>query len=99
VKNIPVGYLGYNVELRPGKGGTNCKISRIIPLKFLLRIMDIQHHKMPSGEARKVLWGWSGVYWTGSNIDYALTTIGKSWPFALVGEIRPTVRGNRDEPR
>jgi large subunit ribosomal protein L2 len=96
LKNIPVGYLVYNVELRPGKGGQIAKSAGSYT-EVLAQDNGYTTLKMPSGEARKVLWDGAASIGQVSNIDYALTTIGKAGRSRWLG-IRPTVRGTAMNP-
>lgn len=96
LKNIPVGYLVYNVELRPGKGG---QIAKSAGSYVEIQAQDEGYTtlKMPSGESRKVLWNCFASIGQVSNVDYALTNVGKAGRSRWLG-IRPTVRGTAMNP-
>ena len=55
------------------------------------------HLKLPSGEARKVLWGNLASLGQVSNPDHNLVNIGKAGRVRLMG-VRPTVRGTAMNP-
>ncbi len=96
LQNIPVGYMVYNVEMRPGKGGQFAKSAGSYA-EILAHDEGYTTLKMPSGENRKVLWeGYASVGQV-SNIDYALMNLGKAGRSRWLG-IRPTVRGTAMNP-
>lgn len=96
LKRIPVGYLVYNIELRPGKGG---QIAKSAGSYAEIQAQDEGYTtlKMPSGESRRVLWDGAASIGQVSNVDYALTNIGKAGRSRWLG-IRPTVRGTAMNP-
>ena len=96
LKNIPVGYMVYNVELRPTKGGQIAKSAGSL-VEILAHDEGYTTLKMPSGETRKVSWDGFASIGQVSNIDYALTNIGKAGRSRRLG-IRPTVRGTAMNP-
>jgi large subunit ribosomal protein L2 len=92
LKNITVGTLVYNVELKPGSGA---KIARSAgsAAEVIGRDGGVVHLKMPSSEVRKVpenAWASIGSV---SNSEHKLITIGKAGRSRWLG-IRPTVRGS-----
>jgi len=96
LKNIPVGYSVYNVELRPGKGGQLAK-SAGLSVEILAQDDGFTTLKMPSGEIRKVSWDCFGSLGQVSNGEWSLTSIGKAGKSRGMG-IRPTVRGSAMNP-
>ncbi|KKW47615.1 MAG: 50S ribosomal protein L2 [Candidatus Liptonbacteria bacterium GWC1_60_9] len=92
LKNIPVGTLVHNVELRPGQGGVLAR-SAGSSSQVLAHEDGYAHLKMASGEVRKVLWDGFATLGQVSNPDHSLTTIGKAGRSRWLG-IRPTVRGS-----
>ncbi|MBT9151224.1 MAG: 50S ribosomal protein L2 [candidate division WS2 bacterium] len=96
LKNIPVGYGVYNVELTPGKGGEVVR-SAGSQAQVLAHEDGYTHLKLPSGEVRKILWGNFASLGQVSNPDHNLVNIGKAGRSRLMG-IRPTVRGTAMNP-
>jgi len=96
LKNIPVGYGVYNVELTTGKGGEMVR-SAGSQAQILAHEDGYTHLKLPSGEARKVLWGNLASLGQVSNPDHNLVNIGKAGRVRLMG-VRPTVRGTAMNP-
>jgi len=96
LKNIPVGYSVYNVELNPGKGG---QLARSAGSSVEVQAHDagFSHLKMSSGEIRKVLWENFASIGQVSNPDWRLVNIGKAGRSRGMG-IRPTVRGTAMNP-
>jgi large subunit ribosomal protein L2 len=96
LKNIPVGYMVYNIELMPGKGGQMAKSAGSYA-QILAHDNNYTTLKMPSGEVRKVMWDGHASLGQVSNPDSALVTIGKAGRSRWLG-IRPTVRGSAMNP-
>ena len=91
VRNIPLGTVVHNVELKPGKGaqmarsaGTSVQIVGKDNAYAILRLR--------SGEMRKVLLNCRAVIGVVSNSEHNLRSIGKAGANRWRG-IRPTVRG------
>lgn len=96
LKNIPVGYQVYNVEILPGSGG---KLARSAGSYLEVQANADGHTdlKLPSGEVRRVPWEcWASLGQT-SNPDWNLVKIGKAGRSRWLG-IRPTVRGSAMNP-
>lgn len=96
LKNIPVGYSVYNVEIQPGKGGQIVK-SAGSEAQVLAHESGYTHLKLPSSEVRKVLWDGYASLGKVSNPEHNLTRIGKAGRKRWMG-IRPTVRGAAMNP-
>jgi len=96
LKNIPVGYGVYNIELHPGKGGQLIR-SAGNQAQILAQESGYTDLKMPSGEVRKVLWGNFASIGQTSNSEWNLVSIGKAGRSRMMG-IRPTVRGTAMNP-
>lgn len=96
LKNVPVGYEVFNIELKPGQGG---KIVRSAGNSAMITAHEdgYTHLKMPSGEVRKVSWNSFASLGRVSNQDYKLINIGKAGRSRRLG-IRPTVRGTVMNP-
>ncbi|MBK2125974.1 50S ribosomal protein L2 [Fangia hongkongensis] len=91
IRNIPLGTVVHNVELKPGKGaqmarsaGTSVQIVGKDNAYAILRLR--------SGEMRKVLLNCRAVIGVVSNSEHNLRSIGKAGANRWRG-IRPTVRG------
>ncbi len=96
LKNVPVGYFVYNIEMMPGKGGQMVKSAGAYA--------QIQAHegkyttiKLPSGESRKILTEGYASIGQVSNNEHNLVNIGKAGRSRHLG-IRPTVRGTAMNP-
>lgn len=96
LKNIPVGYSVYNVELQPGKGGQIVK-SAGGEAQILAHEGGFTHLKMPSSEVRKIISDSYASLGKVSNPEHNLVVIGKAGRKRLMG-IRPTVRGAAMNP-
>lgn len=96
LRNIPIGYQVYNVELRAGVGG---KLARSAGsyLEVLANADGYTDLKMPSGEIRRVQWDCFASLGQVSNPENNLVTIGKAGRSRWLG-IRPTVRGKAMNP-
>ncbi|MBI2514733.1 50S ribosomal protein L2 [Candidatus Wolfebacteria bacterium] len=97
LKNIPVGYLVHNVELKKGKGGQLARSAGSYA-EILAHDVGHTHLKLSSGEVRKVQWGNYASIGQAANPDHNLTVIGKAGRTRWMG-IRPTVRGSAMNPR
>ena len=96
IRNIPVGFTIYNIEITPGSGG---KFARSAGTSAQLMAKDDNHAtlKMPSGEIRMVpldCWATIGVL---GNADYKNINWGKAGRTRFRG-FRPSVRGMAMNP-
>lgn len=96
LKNVPVGYGIYNIELSPGRGGAIVR-SAGSQAQVLAHESGYTQLKLPSGEIRRVLWDNLASLGQVSNHDYNLINIGKAGRSRQLG-IRPTVRGTAMNP-
>ncbi len=96
IKNIPVGTLIHNVELKPNGGA---KLARSAGNAIEMAALDgaYAHLKMPSGEVRKVLAECFATIGEVSNSDHKLVKIGKAGRARYMGR-RPKVRGSAMNP-
>lgn len=96
IKNIPIGYFVYNVEIRSGGGGKLARSAGTYA-EVLAHEGGLTDLRMSSKEIRKV----SSEAWASigqvSNPDYNLVNIGKAGRSRWLG-IRPTVRGSAMNP-
>lgn len=96
LKNIPVGYFVYNIELNKGKGGQLARSAGSYA-EVLAQESNFTHLKLSSGEVRKVSDGNFASLGQVSNQDHNLVVIGKAGRSRWLG-IRPTVRGSAMNP-
>lgn len=91
LRNIPVGTMIHNIELRPGKGGQMVR-SAGGAAQLLAKEGDYAQVRLPSGEVRKVLIECVATIGQLGNLDHENISIGKAGRKRWMG-IRPTVRG------
>jgi large subunit ribosomal protein L2 len=91
LKNIPLGTLLHNVELRPGKGGQIAR-SAGSSVQLVAKEGDYASVKMPSGEIRKINMECFGTIGQVGNIDHENVSVGKAGRSRWLGQ-RPHVRG------
>jgi large subunit ribosomal protein L2 len=91
LKNIPLGTLLHNVELKPGKGGQIAR-SAGSSVQLVAKEGDYASVKMPSGEIRKINMECLATIGQVGNIDHENVSIGKAGRSRWKG-IRPHVRG------
>jgi large subunit ribosomal protein L2 len=91
LRDIPLGTLIHNIELRPGQGGM---IARSAGSYAQLTARDGKYAiiKMPSGETRMILTACMATVGTVSNADHIQETLGKAGRSRWMGR-RPRVRG------
>lgn len=96
IKNIPVGFLIHNIEMRPGAGGKLVR-SAGTGAQIIGKGDEFATVKMPSGEVRLInLDCWATVGSLG-NVDYKNISWGKAGRMRNKG-IRPSVRGMAMNP-
>ena len=91
LKNIPVGTIVHNIELRPGKGAQMAR-SAGAQVNLVAKEGDYALLKLPSGETRKVLIECMATIGQVGNTDHENVTIGKAGRNRWKG-IRPSNRG------
>ncbi len=96
LKNVPVGYFVYNVEMRPG-GGAQLARSAGTYAEVLAHDGGYTDLRMSSKEVRKVPSAGYASVGQVSNQDWNLVNIGKAGRSRWLG-IRPTVRGSAMNP-
>ncbi len=96
LKNIPVGYQVFNVEMKPEQGG---KLARSAGSygEVLAQSGGYTDLKLSSGEVRRVSWECYASLGQVSNQEHNLVVIGKAGRSRWLG-IRPTVRGSVMNP-
>ena len=91
LKNVPLGTLVHNVELRPGKGG---QIARSAGSAVQVVAKDGKHVtvKLPSGETRLIIPECLATIGQVGNVEHENVSIGKAGRSRWLGR-RPHVRG------
>jgi len=96
IRDIPVGTLIHNIELKPGKGGQMVR-SAGASAQLMAKEGDYATLRLPSGEMRMVRLECRGTIGTVGNLDHQNVRIGKAGRKRHMG-IRPTVRGSVMNP-
>jgi large subunit ribosomal protein L2 len=96
LKNIPLGYHVYNIEMTPGRGGQIAR-SAGSSVEVLANADGYTDLKLASGEVRRVEWTCFASLGQVSNSEWSLVSIGKAGRSRWLG-IRPTVRGKAMNP-
>lgn len=96
LKNIPVGTVVHNIELKPGKGAEMAR-SAGASAQILGREGKYVMLRLQSGETRKVLGECMATIGVVGNEDYELVNLGKAGRTRHLG-IRPTNRGSVMNP-
>ena len=91
LKNIPLGTLVHNVELKPGRGGQIAR-SAGSGVQVVAKEGEYASVKMPSGEIRKIYIECYATIGQVGNLDHENVSIGKAGRSRWKG-IRPHVRG------
>ncbi len=97
LKNIPIGTLVHNVELKAGRGGQMAR-SAGASAQLLAKEGDYITLRLPSGEMRKVRQECMATVGQVGNLDHGNVKLGKAGRKRYLG-IRPTVRGTAMSPR
>ncbi|MDO4539892.1 MAG: 50S ribosomal protein L2 [Syntrophomonadaceae bacterium] len=96
LKDIPVGSLIHNIELRPGKGGQMVRSAGTVA-QLMAKEGNYAHVRLPSGEVRLVHINCRATLGQVGNLDYENQNYGKAGKSRWMG-IRPTVRGSVMNP-
>lgn len=96
LKNIPVGTVIHNIELKPGKGGQMVRAAGN-SAQLMAKEGDYAQVRIPSGEVRMVRIECRATIGQVGNLDHENITIGKAGRKRHMG-IRPTVRGSVMNP-
>jgi len=91
LKNIPLGSLVHNVELRIGKGGQIIRSAGSYG-QLMAKEGNYAQIRLPSGEVRKILVECKATLGQVGNIEHENVSIGKAGRTRWSGK-RPTVRG------
>jgi len=96
LRNIPVGTIVHNVELKPGKGGQLARAAGAFA-QIMGKVGDYAQLRLPSGELRLVHLDCMATIGQVGNLDHENIVIGKAGRSRWLG-IRPTVRGTAMNP-
>ncbi len=91
LKNIPLGTMIHNVELKPGKGGQIAR-SAGSAVQLVAKDGDYASVKMPSGEIRKINTDCLATIGQVGNVDHENVSYGKAGRKRWLGK-KPHVRG------
>ena len=91
LKNIPLGSMIHNIEIRPGKGGQLVRSAGAVA-QLMARDGDYATLKLPSGEMRKIHVDCMASIGQVGNLDHINVSIGKAGRMRWMGE-RPQSRG------
>ena len=91
MRNIPVGTLVHNIEMKPGKGGQIAR-SAGSSVQLIARTGDHATLRLRSGEMRKVPADCMATIGEVGNSEHSLRSLGKAGASRWRGK-RPTVRG------
>jgi len=91
LKNIPLGTMVHNVEMRPGKGGQIAR-SAGSAVQVVAKEGDYASVKMPSGEIRLISQTCLATIGQVGNLDHENVSLGKAGRSRWMGK-RPHVRG------
>lgn len=96
IKNIPVGTIVHNIELKPGKGAELVRAAGG-SAQVLAKEEGYAQVKMPSSEVRMVDINCRACIGQVGNLDHEIISLGKAGKSRWLG-IRPTVRGTAMNP-
>lgn len=91
IKNIPVGTVIHNIELRPGEGGKLVR-SAGVSAQLMAKEDEYSQVRMPSGEVRKIHVNCRATIGQIGNVEHENQIIGKAGRSRHLGK-RPSVRG------
>ncbi len=100
LREIPLGSLIHNIELRPGQGAKICRSAGSYA-QLQGREEDYVSVKLPSGESRRILASCMATLGTVSNSDHSLENKGKAGRSRWLGmrpRNRPSARNPVDHP-
>ncbi|MBL8701156.1 MAG: 50S ribosomal protein L2, partial [Alphaproteobacteria bacterium] len=96
IRNIPVGTIIHNVEIKPGRGGQMARSAGTY-VQLVGKDQGFALLRLASGETRKVMGECLATIGAVSNPDHANQNFGKAGRNRWKG-IRPTVRGTAMNP-
>ncbi|HWQ43724.1 MAG TPA: 50S ribosomal protein L2 [Desulfosporosinus sp.] len=96
IKNIPVGTLLHNIEMKPGKGAQMVRTAGG-SAQLMAKEGDYATLRLPSGEMRMIRLECRATIGQVGNLDHENINVGKAGRSRWMG-IRPTVRGSVMNP-
>jgi len=96
LKNIPVGTVIHNLELKPGRGSQLAR-SAGSAVQIVAKEGNYCHVRLPSGEARLIHLNCRATIGQVGNVENEIISIGKAGRNRWLGR-RPTVRGTAMNP-
>ncbi len=96
LRNIPLGTVVHNIELKPGKGGQLAR-SAGSSAQIMAKEGNYAHLRLPSGEVRMVHLDCLATIGQVGNPEHELISIGKAGRARWLGR-RPSVRGTAMNP-
>ena len=96
LKDIPVGSLIHNIELRPGKGAQLVRSAGVVA-QLMAKEGAYAHVRLPSGEVRLIHVNCRATIGQVGNLEHENMTLGKAGRSRWLG-IRPGVRGSVMNP-
>jgi large subunit ribosomal protein L2 len=96
LRNVPVGTLVHNIELKPGRGGQICR-SAGAQAQLVAKEGERATLKLPSGEVRLIAVECMATVGQVGNLDHENVSVGKAGRKRWRG-FRPTVRGTVMNP-
>lgn len=96
LRNIPLGTIVHNIELKPGKGAELVR-SAGGSAQIMAKEGDYAHMRLPSGEVRMIHLDCFATIGQIGNAEHELVTVGKAGRSRWLGR-RPTVRGTAMNP-
>jgi large subunit ribosomal protein L2 len=97
IKNIPVGTMIHNIELKRGRGGQLVR-SAGTAAQLMAKEGQYAQVRLPSGEVRRVDQLCTATVGQIGNVDQENRSLGKAGKSRLMGK-RPSVRGSAMTPR
>ena len=91
LRNIPLGTMLHNIEMKPGKGGQIARAAGTFA-QLVAKDGDYAQLRMPSGEIRKIHLECKATIGQVGNIQHENVSLGKAGRKIWLG-VRPTVRG------
>ncbi len=96
LRDIPVGSLIHNIELKPGKGGQLVRSAGTVA-QLMAKEGNYAHVRLPSSEVRLIHLSCRATIGQVGNLDHENITIGKAGKSRWLGK-RPSVRGSVMNP-
>ena len=97
LRDIPVGSIIHNIELKPGRGGQLVRGAGV-GAQLMAKEGSWAQVRLPSGEVRRILVECMATLGQVGNPEHATISIGKAGRTRHMG-FRPTVRGSAMNPR